>query len=189
MGTRTVVAKVRGSLNVALKNDIDTDETAMARAALGEALTVAFTSGTTANTADRVFCRKALTVDEASDPTTIDLHDFASQNMGAGAGLDGLGQTLGFVEVVALLIKNHSDSAGNLLVGGEGTAAAWNTLFKSQTAALDDAMMVIKPGGFLLVVAPPDPAYAVADSTNHLLDIDSTSGVCTYDIYILGRSA
>ena len=189
MGTRTAVTTVRAALEIAIKNVLDASDTASAKTSIGDTVSQVFKTGTTADKADRVFCRKALTVDEAGSPTSIDLFAFGSQNMGAGAGLDGLGQALSFVEIVAVMIKNYSTSAGNLIVGGEGTAAAWNSLFASQTSAPDDSALVIMPDGLFVICAPPDPAYVVANTTNHLLGIDSSAGVATYDIYIIGRSA
>jgi len=44
-------------------------------------------------------------------------------------------------------------------------------------------------GGLFLLAAPDDPAYAVADTSNHLLRVNASGGNITYDIAILGRNA
>jgi len=141
-------------------------------------------NGTTANKADRLVQDRDR---ELGSGNTRDLDMYSIGNMEPrGTGLDLLGNTVTLAEVVTVLIYNHpGDSAGNLLVGGKGDSTAWNSPFNGD----DDAVMVAVPGGWLMLHAPTDPAYAVADGSNHILQLEASGGDVTYDIAVLGRSA
>lgn len=142
--------------------------------------TMSLTAGTTANKADRFFVDTDRVLAEDADDA-LDLYDLA----GFDRATDLVGNAVTFAEIVGLMVRNKSTSAGTLVLGGEGSAAAWNSLF----SASDTYTMDIKPGGFVLVAAPGDPAYAVADTSNHLLNVNASGGGITYDIVIIGRSA
>lgn len=144
----------------------------------------AFVTGTAAGQADRVWEDVDRTLTGATSEN-IDMYDLGSIDIGAGAGKDGAGQALALVEICGLLIVNDSESVGDITVGGEGSGAAWNSLFSGSDAY---TLGPIPPGGFVLIVNPANPAWAVADTTNHLLKIASSDDV-TYSIAILGRSA
>jgi hypothetical protein len=143
------------------------------------------TTGTGANAADRIWSDmdRALSSGGTED---IDLYDLAAFDIGAGAGKDAAGQSWALVEVVCLMVYNASTSAGNLNVGGKSATTAFNSIFKS---ADDDAALIIHPGGWFQIFSPADPAYAVADVSNHLLKIEAPSGAVTYGVVVIGRSA
>lgn len=153
-----------------------------------EAPSMSFTdtlaTGTGADQADRLWSSAGRVLTSGSGET-IDLYDLAAINIGAGAGLDALGQSFALAEIACLAIKNLASSVGNLLIGGEGTAATWNSLFDGS----DTAKLTLRPGGVFVAYAPVDPAYAVADVANHLLRIAASGGDVTYDILFIGRSA
>lgn len=141
-------------------------------------------SGTLANQADRIWhsISRALT---SGSSETIDVYDLGSLDIGAGAGRDGLGQLWTVAEIVGILIRSATTSAGNLIIGGEGSGAAWNSLWNGS----DTAQLLLPPGGLFLMASPADPAWAVTDVTNHLLKLAASGGAVTYDITLLGRSA
>lgn len=141
-------------------------------------------SGTGANAADRIWSDldRALSSGATED---IDVYDLAAFDIGQGAGKDASGASWALAEVVCLLVYNASTSAGTLLVGGKGTTAAWNSIFNGD----DDAKLPIVPGGWFQIFAPTDPAYAVADTSNHLLKMEASGGAVTYGVVIIGRSA
>lgn len=145
----------------------------------------ALTSGTTANKADRVWSDTGRTILSGANDD-IDLYDLGTIDIGGGAGKDALGQSVALAEVVALLIYNQPGSAGGLLVFGEGSTSAWN----GPTNGSDTAVFgPIRPGGWLMLFAPTDPAYAVTDAASNLLRLTASGGNVTYDISVLGRSA
>lgn len=145
---------------------------------------VAFTTGTAAGQADRIW----VDIDRALSGATsenIDLYDLASLDIGAGAGKDGLGQAVALAEICGILVLNQSTSTGNITLGGEGSGAAWNSLFSGSDSF---TLGPITPGNFFEATNSAKPAWAVADTTNHLLKIASSADL-TYSIVILGRSA
>lgn len=145
------------------------------------------TDGTIANKADKVWASEDRTLSSAANEE-IDLYDLGSIDIGAGAGKDPLGGTLAFAEIVAILIvaEDGTADATTLEIGGE--SAATGNEFVSIFGADTDSLK-IKRNGFFFIASPGDPAYAVADSTNHKLKITATGGAAVYSIYILGRSA
>lgn len=145
------------------------------------AAAIAFTeNGTTAGKADRVKLNKAAAQTISSGGNVdLDMYDFANWP----TTTDPLRNTITFAEVVALVIINVGP--GDLIVGGNGTAAAWQAPF----AADDTFKLTVRAGGFFALGAPGDPAYAVADSSNHLLRLAASGGDATYQIMALGRSA
>lgn len=187
MGTISLDAiRVSAQLEATLKNLVNSSPALSASIAQGGSITpvTALTNGTTANKADRIWHDPARTLTGATSET-IDLFDLASVDIGAGAGKDALGQSGGFAEIVAILVENDATSTGNLTLGGDGTTACWNSWANGD----DDAVIgPIKPGGFAFLFQPSDPAFAVADTSNHLLKIAS-SATLEYSITVLGRSA
>ena len=147
--------------------------------------TTTFTSGTTDSKANRIWSdtERTLTSGNSED---IDLYDFGALDIGGGAGKDALGQTLTLAEVTGLHVYVHSTSTGSLLVGGKAAATAWNSLFGGSD---DDAFLLLKPGSTFYIDCPPDPAYAVTDTSNHLLKMAASGGDVTYDITVMGRNA
>ena len=187
MGTRSATSVLRGVADAAIVNALDANETGSARLpfALTDALNLA--TGTTENKADRCWSDKGRTLGSGVD-VQIDIYDFAGENPGAGAGNDALGQAIVLAEVVAILVVSASTSVGNVVVGGDQggvNAADWNPVFNG----VDGDALIVRPGGFLFLTCPPDPAYAVADTTSHMLTIGAAGGAVTYDLHILGRSA
>lgn len=142
------------------------------------------TNGTGANQADAYWQSEGRTLTSGNDED-IDLYDFGALDIGAGAGLDPLGQALTLADVVILLVVNRDTSTGTLLVGAEGSGAAWNSPFNGD----DEAALALPPGGFALLGAPGATAFPVADTSNHLLTLAASGGDCTYDIYIIGRDS
>lgn len=140
-------------------------------------------NGTSADQANQPWASFSRTV-TAGTPLDLDLYDLGSVNIGAGAGKDPLGQSFTNAELVAMFIKNDDASTTNLLVGNEGSAAAWNSLFTSDTSYI-----TLFPGGGILLFAPTNPAYAIADASNHLLRFAAASGTVTYHVMLVFRNA
>jgi len=131
------------------------------------------TSGTTANKADLQFHDQRTIAASGNDDMDL-----------AGGLSDAFGTTLTFVEIVSLLIKAASGNTNNLDVGGGSNP------FLTHLGASGD-IVTIRPGGFLWLFAPTNPAYTVTAGTGDILRVtnDAGSTTVTYDIVILGRSA
>lgn len=179
----SLTGKITASFSATLTNAL-TNSLASATVLIDSStITQTITDGTTANAADKVWASKARSLSGATSET-LDLYDFGSVNIGAGAGLDPLGGALALAEIVGILVYNNTTSTGTITLGADGTTAAWN----SWCNADDDAAVTIKPGGIFLLTSPTDPGFAVADTSNHLLKVASSASL-TYDIYLFGRSA
>lgn len=180
-----VSARIMASFTGTLRNAVGTGiATTSFPAAFNYALAIA--DGTSLNQADKLWFSTGRTLSQNANET-LDVYDFASLDIGAGSGEDPLGGALALAEIMALMVINRSTSAGKILVGGDGTTAAWNSIFNAD----DDAVLgPLGPGGMALICDPNAVSFAVADSTNHLLKVtENNTGAVTYDIAILGRSA
>lgn len=142
-------------------------------------------NGTDADQGDRIWADVDRVLGDGTSET-IDLFDLGALDIGAGAGRSALGQAVQFAEICGLLIVVSSGSAGSILIGGEGSAAAFNALTNgSDTAVIGP----VGPGGCRFFYERTNPALAVADGSNHLLKIAATGGDATYSIAVFGRSS
>lgn len=139
---------------------------------------LSLTSGTTANTADRIFVDERTVASATNDD--IDL---------AGVLVGALGNTLTFVEIVAILVINKSKAGvantTNLTIG------ASTNPFVGFLGGTTPTIGPIRPGGFVLIGCPADVGIgAVTAGTADILRIANSSGAsATYQIAIIGRSA
>jgi hypothetical protein len=181
LGTLNAQAILRATVGATADNGVVT-----ANASHGVGQSINFTaSGTGAGQADRFWQSTGRTLTSAATED-LDVYDLGSLDIsGAGAGRDALGQLWTVAEIAGILVFNRGTSAGNLLVGNNNTTAAWNSILN----ASDTAAITLPPSGILLLASTNDPAWAVADSSNHLLRFTASGGACTYDVYLLGRSA
>ena len=102
----------------------------------------------------------------------------------AGGLTDGLGNTLTFAKVKAIMIKAASGNTNDVTV----SPASANGFLGPFNAAAD--LVSIPPGGIFMVQAPV-AGWTVTAATGDLLTIaNSSSGTgVTYDIIIVGTSA
>ena len=117
---------------------------------------ISYTNGTAANKAQRAWSSSVRSLTSGNNES-LDLFDLGSVDIGAGAGLDALGQALAITGIKALLIENISTSAGNLVVGNESTGATWNSFFSGS----DTATFTLAPGAFVLIADPSAAGMAV----------------------------
>lgn len=132
---------------------------------------VTLTHGTGANQANaQFFDRRTLAASATED---IDL---------AGGLTDAFGNALVFTKIRAIGIQALATNTNNVLLGG----AASNQL-ATLFGAVND-VIVVRPGGLFLVVAPDAAGYAVTAATGDLLKIANSAGSTgvTFDIAILG---
>lgn len=139
------------------------------------------TNGTAANKAQRLWESTGRTL-SASSSETIDLYDLASVDIGAGAGLDSLGQSFALTGIKAIYIRNHADSGGAIAIGNESTTATFNSPFEGS----DTSAVTLEAGGIFLITDPSASGMAVADTSNHLLKITDAGSGSTYDICVIG---
>ncbi len=184
MTAKLSAGQIEVNLNAVLKNiRTDLGET---QANIGQKITLTLADGTIVNTARRGNESKTRTL-LSGNSEIIDLFDLAALDVGHGAGRDVLGLQVNAVELVGLLVYNRGPIAtypGRLRVGGEGTAAAWSDFILSDTAQLASPAT-----GFMLIGCPADPAWLIADASNHLLKFEANGGDVQYDVAWLTRDA
>ncbi len=163
-------------------NALDSDNALVEldRAGIEQVPATAMTNGTGANQANVWFENQSGSLGSGAS-TDHDLNGGTGFTI-TGTGLNILGQTWALAEVVALLIVNDATSAGDLLIGG----AAANQ-FDAWLNGNATAKLLTRPGGFMFLFAPTDPAYTCA-SGDHLLKIEASGGAATYKIFGVGRS-
>lgn len=111
---------------------------------------------------------------------TIDLFDFAGEDIGAGAGRDGIGQVLVMAQVVCLYIEVVS-GPGSLAINAPAPAnpVDWIPTFSSGSA--------LREGSELMLFHPGANAFPVVDGSAHQLTLAAVGGDVVYSIYVLGR--
>lgn len=182
-GTRTLTAISAKSTWKATANLTNDTGGVTAQNVHGSEENPSLSTGLGDNQADRVWEKKAWTIPVGT--VDLDLYDFGSLDIGGGAGRDALGQVMALAEIVGIRIKVVS-GAGTLLVGGNGTAAAWNSLFNASDSA---KIGPFKAGARIEHLCPADGNLAVADTTNHLLRLEAVTTDMVVDVMVLGRSA
>jgi hypothetical protein len=131
-------------------------------------------NGTAAGAADKMW----------SDHRTLAASTSESLDL-AGSLVDAFGATITFARIRGIIVKAASANTNNVLVGG----AASNGFLNWVSDQTD--VVVVRPGGLFVSIAPDTTAYAVTAATGDLLKVaNSSSGTSvTYDIFLIGASA
>lgn len=106
----------------------------------------------------------------STTPTSIDLSPIAEP--------DGVGQTVTATKIKALLIKNITTTAGVTVSVGGGSGCV-STIFGNTSDIL-----VIRPGGFVLLYAPDAAGYAVTGTSADILTITGSDD-CSVDFLVI----
>lgn len=105
----------------------------------------------------------------------------AAQTLDIYGGLtDGLGATLNFATVRALIIHNRSSTTGHILTIGN----AASNQFAGFLGAVDDTV-ILRPGGTIVLLAPRD-GYPVTQAAADLLKLDPGANTFDVDVIIVG---
>lgn len=130
-----------------------------------------FTNGAGVNQCDRVFADSRPL--NASTNDDLDL---------AGVLTDVFGATLTFARIKGMLIYSTPANVQNFSVGGATNPfVTWAT---GTTPAI-----VVRPGGFFMLVGPDATGYAVTPGTADILRIANGAGsAITYEIVLFGSS-
>jgi len=177
-------ASVKLNANWQLRNTL-TDTTKTASVDLGGALiNLALTSGNGSSQANRAWERKSVTISSGAT-VDIDLYDFAGIDIGAGEGMDALGQAMALEEIVLFVLIAESTSLGELELMPANPSNHW-ACAPALTVANGNAL---KAGGALIMLQPNHQAFDVYDGDSHVIRLGANGGDCVYSLYILGRSA
>jgi len=103
----------------------------------------------------------------------------------AGSLTNGLGTTVTFAKVKAIIIVNKSTTAGYNLDIGNATSNGWTTMFGGSTHTIK-----VGPGGCFANWNPSLAGFAVTAATGDQLKINNGNAASVdYDIVIIGTSA
>lgn len=183
--TRSATLNFIATFSGLMSNILDAQESALPKVLHEFKQAQLLKNGVGVNQVDRVWGDNDLFVPTAT-PVDLDLFDFATIDIGAGVGLDALGQPAGFAKVIGLMVVNKSLTA-NLDVGNNATAAAFGQPFVN-SADPDTAALRIGPGGTLLLINPSLAGYPVTDTSDHLLRLSSDADLnCA--VLLAGRSS
>lgn len=100
----------------------------------------------------------------------------------AGGLTSSFGAALTFTAVKGILIVASAANSGNVVISRPASNGL--VLF----AAASDALAALKPGGIFLFTDPSAAGLTVTAGTGDLLNIDSSSGTVTYDVWIWGEA-
>lgn len=157
-------------------------------ATIGNDRNLDFATGTGANQFNRGWRKHSWALADTAS-FSLDLYDLGTIDIGAGAGEDPLGLTQANTELVGMFISSQTTSVGSVLIGGEGSTAAWQSWIAVSGTLSDTAQVKLLPGAVLILVAPLASAYAIADTTNHLLKFLASGGAVTFDVDLFLRGA
>lgn len=141
------------------------------------------TNGIDSNQANRAWQSTGRTL-AAGTSVTLDLYDLAGEDIGAGAGMDGLGQPITFEEIVAIVIVNENavDTDGALEIA-PAAVGGW-TPIGTHTVASGGALY----GQGLLIKQQLDGrGFDVQDGVSHRITLTANGGDVKYSIYLLAR--
>jgi len=179
---------LQGSLQVRLAtqyNNILAGGLGTTGVSIGPNFQLTFTDGVAIDQADKLWASQNRVLNSAATEN-IDVYNFGAIDIGTGPGEDPLGNALALVSAVGLIVISDPASVGVLIVGGEGSAAAWSAPFNN----VNTGAVVVRPGGILTMWAPGSVGFVIGGaSTNHLLKMLASGGAVTYSIYVIGRSA
>lgn len=158
------------SLSVAVSQSVAGDVNA-AKNTIDVASLLTLLNGTGADQASQAFSDERSLA--ASTSESLDL---------AGSLVDAFGNTITFTKIKVMLVMADAANGDNIEVGGAATNA-----FASFLGDASD-VVIVPPGGLILITAPDANGFAVTAATGDLLKINNAdSGAAgTYTIVLIG---
>ena len=148
----------------------------------GDLIPNGISDGVQTNEITRAFHEATISID-ADTNLDIDLADLAARDIGAGSGLDAVGQDIIMEEIVCLVIKNVS-GAGVLEINPTLPASPW--LVIPQYAARAAVGGGIKTGGCRVWFEPDQQALDTAGAGAEVR-LRANGGAVVAELYVFGR--
>ena len=167
------MATFTGNVNVSVSGTLASESLDLGTASrtLNKSYRQAFTSGTGANQANQMFADTRTVSGSSNDD--LDL---------AGVLTDGLGNTITFTSIKAIIINSVTANGDALHITDDGVSG-----FISWLGATGD-IVKLRPGGSFMITNPEANGYAVTAGTADILRIaNQDAGAATYDITIIGE--
>lgn len=187
MGTREAAGTLQISALGTIKNILSDVSGDFSSAQVGEALAaIQLSTGVEANQMNRGITKRKYAL-ASGEIVQVDVYDLAALDVGGGAGKDGLGQAVAQDEAVMILVVLKAGSAGALRIGGNGTGAAWNSIFDGNDSAKTILRASTANPGIFLLFTPSETGYAIEDATNHLLQFEAVGGTLEFALHLWAR--
>lgn len=190
MAARRVTGKVQLQLTADLVNALDNT----GKVATTQVGNVAFasqtfsTTGVASNQMNRAWEDTDIAIASAANKD-INLNDFTAEDIGVGAGNDGVGLPMDLQEIVLIAIKNTTaadpGAAGGPFLEVIPTPASGWTPIGSHTVANGGA---IPPGGVLLKFSPGEAGFDVIPGVSESIRLTANGGNVTASVLIFGRN-
>jgi hypothetical protein len=186
MGTRSANGEVRLVLTNNIVNEMTDGQ--QATASLGETiLTGRLTDGVSEEEYSRGWTdERTLTSGNSED---IDFYDLGAIDVGAGAGLDALGQAMAMLEIVTIIIV-QTGGTGRLQINATDPSnkLAWMpTLTVANGGALRPPTTENSRYSCFMMHMPHSDALPVTDASSHMVRFGASGGTVTYAIHLLAR--
>lgn len=161
-----------------LGQEVETTENKKGTISAEIAADYVFGDGTTSSTMDLLWSDRRTLAASASE--TLDL---------AGSLTDSFGNTLTFVKVTAIVIRNRNTVAGDTIEVGPDPSNGFTGFFKAAADRVRCAPGVAQFPGLVVLVAPQ--GFTVGAGATDELQVTEIGGVnsVVYDIMVFGRSA
>ena len=189
MGTRSATTTVDLKIQSTIKNTLDAANGLATQGTVGKAYLsgVAISDGVSINQANRAWEDRGRIIANGNTED-LDLYDFSNIDIGAGTGLDALGQAIVHEEIVAIIIKQTSD---DLVTGGRleimpSNPTGYVTWMPSMTVANGGAFRM---NACLFLYNPGTDAFDITDggAGSHVIRLKANGGEVTYEIMVLAR--
>lgn len=161
------------------------DDGTLTEASMDCAYTDTFTTGVSANEANRGWRVKNYTLNAAAS-VVLDVYDFVGWNIGAGSGRDMLGQSMSpLEEIAAIIIRNENavTSDGQLEIEPD-SSNGWAPI-GTHTSANGGAL---RGQGMLIKTQPHGTGFVVTDASSHRIKFTAVTNTVLFSIWILGRN-
>lgn len=149
-------------------------------------VTDSLSNGVQAGEATRAWQYKNQTISSGGN-TVIDLYDFGSIDVGAGAGLDAVGQSMALLELVAIIIKNENENTVDYELEIEPDSTNGWTPIGTHTNESSGTGGALRGGGIFLKYQPSEAGFLVTDASSHRIKLSAVGGDVDYSIWVLGR--
>ncbi len=173
--------KVSLSISATVRNMLE--DGTYATSAMTHTVNKTLSSGVSAGQANRGWhYRSTLTAAASID---IDLYDFAAIDIGAGAGNDGVGQTMSPTEEVAaiVIVNENAQNAGGTLEIEPSASNGWSPI-GTHTDATGGSL---GGQGVLAKWDYSEKGFDITDASSHRIKLTAKTADVAYGIYILGR--
>jgi len=186
MGTRSSTASVSVRFQASIANTLNDGTEAGASVGGGFISNVSLDGGVSANESNRGWFKKSLVI-LSGNFKDINLSNVSGEDIGAGSGLDALGQQMDIEEIVCLLIECTAGPGElEIMSGTHGLPGAAPIPWIPEDYASNSTKGGIKAGGVRMWFEPGTDGLNTGVSSG-VIRLSANGGDVTADILVIGR--